>query len=196
MIESFLSSLNQFQKKETPLPKIIIVYGPTACGKTALSIELAQYLDTEIISTDSRQIYRDMDIWTGKITEQEMQWIPHHMLDIIYPTQIFSMAEFGKKSLTFIENIIQKWKIPILCGGTGLYIDSVLYEMAIPDSEPDWKYREELEKITFAILCVDLRYFEKQGNQKENPKIQRLSDLNHFLLLHIMMKIEKISIRI
>lgn len=147
MIESFLSSLNQFQKKETPLPKIIIVYGPTACGKTALSIELARYLDTEIISTDSRQIYRDMDIWTGKITEQEMQWIPHHMLDIIYPTQIFSMAEFGKKSLTFIENIIQKWKIPILCGGTGLYIDSVLYEMAIPDSEPDWKYREELEKI-------------------------------------------------
>ncbi|MBP6981580.1 tRNA (adenosine(37)-N6)-dimethylallyltransferase MiaA [Candidatus Gracilibacteria bacterium] len=147
MIELFLSSLNQFQKKETTLPKIIIVYGPTACGKTALSIELGKYLDTEIISTDSRQIYKDMDIGTGKITEEEMQGIRHHMLDIISPTEIFSMAEFGKTSLPMIEKIVQTGKIPILCGGTGLYIDSVLYEMAIPDSEPDWKYREELEKI-------------------------------------------------
>lgn len=73
MIESFLSSLEQFQKKESTLPKLIIVYGPTACGKTALSIELAKHLHTEIISTDSRQIYTDMDIGTGKVTREEMQ---------------------------------------------------------------------------------------------------------------------------
>jgi tRNA dimethylallyltransferase len=176
MIELFLSSLNQFQKKETTLPKIIIVYGPTACGKTALSIELGKYLDTEIISTDSRQIYKDMDIGTGKITEEEMQWIRHHMLDIISPTEIFSMAEFGKTSLPMIEKIVQTWKIPILCWGTGLYIDSVLYEMAIPDSEPDWKYREELEKIRI-----------EKGNQflwemlfRVDPLYARELEINNF----------------
>ena len=108
MIELPIASMEQFQKKETPLPKLIVLYGPTACGKTALSIELAKYLDTEIISTDSRQIYQGMDIGTGKITEEEMQGIPHHMLDIISPKEIFSMAEFGKKSLPIVQGISEK----------------------------------------------------------------------------------------
>lgn len=147
MTPNLLESLQSYLQSETELPKIIVIYGPTACGKTALSIEVAQYLESEIISTDSRQIYRTMDIGTGKITKEEMQWIPHHMIDIIDPNQVYSVVEYVHRALPIIQEIQKKWKIPILCGGTGLYIDGILYTMAYPDTPPDWKYREELETI-------------------------------------------------
>ena len=139
-IEEYLSS-------KTELPKIIVVYGPTACWKTALSIEIAQFLNSEIISTDSRQIYRYMDIGTGKVTKEEMSGIPHHMIDVIDPTDIYSVVDFTKMALPKIQEIQKIGKIPILCGGTGLYIDGVLYDMPYPDTPPDWEYRESLEKI-------------------------------------------------
>ena len=147
MNESIKASLDHFHSIQTEYPKIIVIYGPTACGKTALSIDIARYLESEIISVDSRQVYRYMDIGTGKITQEEMQWIPHHMLDVIDPSTIFSVVDYVRQALPIIARILQKWKIPILCGGTGLYIDGVLWEMAYPDTPPDWEYREELETI-------------------------------------------------
>lgn len=140
-------SIDKFGKTNTGLPKIIVIYGPTACGKTALSLEVAKHLWSEIVSADSRQIYRYMNIWTGKIKKKEMQWIPHHMIDIIDPNVTFSVVDFVKMAIPIIEWIQSKWRIPILCGGTGLYIDGILNEMRYPDTPPNWEYRSELETI-------------------------------------------------
>ncbi len=147
MLASFWEQIKEYIKSESDNPKIVVVYGPTACGKTALSLEIAKYLGSEIISTDSRQIYRYMDIGTGKIQKSEMQWISHHMIDIIDPSETFSVVDFVDRALPIIKRIQSEWKIPILCGGTGLYIDGILYEMSYPDTPPDWKYRDELEEI-------------------------------------------------
>ncbi len=147
MNPTFRGEIEDFLWTHHTLPPLIVIYGPTACGKTTLSIELAKYLDAEIISADSRQIYRYMDIGTGKVTSEEMQWIPHHMLDVIDPIEKYSVVDFVNRALPHIESIQKKGKIPIICGGTGLYIDGILYEMAYPDTRPDWVYREELEQI-------------------------------------------------
>lgn len=140
-------TIQQFLWSEQPFPKIIVIYGPTACGKTRLSLEVAKYTNSEIVSADSRQIYRGLDIGTGKITQAETEWIPHHMIDIIDPSITFSMVDFANHALPIIADIARKGKIPILCGGTGLYIDSILYEMDYPDTPPDWEYRDMLEMI-------------------------------------------------
>lgn len=143
--------LSTYLKTETPLPKIIVVYGPTACGKTAISLEIAWYVrdlgyDPHIISADSRQIYRGLDIGTGKIRKEEMQGISHHMLDVIDPSEKYSMVDFRRD--VDVLSFWQKEKImPIVCGGTGLYIDAILYDMEYPDNPPDWDYRQELENI-------------------------------------------------
>ena len=139
--------IDRFLLEETPRTKIIVIYGPTACGKTRLSLDVAEYLHSEIISADSRQIYRELDIGTGKIQKEEMRWIPHHMIDIISPLEAFSMVDYANRALPIIDEIVKKWWIPILCWGTWLYIDAVLYAMEYPDTPPDWGYREELENI-------------------------------------------------
>lgn len=147
MLQKYKEKIDTYISSETELPKVIVIYWPTACGKTALSLDVAEYIGSEIISTDSRQIYRHMDIGTGKIKSEEMRNIPHHMIDIIDPSQVFSVVDFVKQALPSIEQIQNKWKIPILCGWTGLYIDGLLYEMAYPDTPPDWEYRADLEDI-------------------------------------------------
>lgn len=139
------NKLVEFLEKKSKKQKIIVIYWPTASGKTGLSIEIAQYLDSEIISTDSRQIYKQMNIWTGKVTSDEMQNIPHYMLDIISPDEKYSVGEFKKEAEKNIEQIIQKNKIPILCGGTGLYIDSLIYDFNIPKVPADEVLRKKLE---------------------------------------------------
>lgn len=139
------NKLDKFLEKKSKKQKIIVIYWPTASGKTGVSIEIAQYLDSEIISTDSRQIYKQMNIWTGKVTPDEMQNIPHFMLDIISPDEKYSVGEFKKEAEKNIEQIIQKNKIPILCGGTGLYIDSLIYDFDIPKVPADEVLRKKLE---------------------------------------------------
>ncbi len=150
MNPSVQQSLNTFIENKSDLPKIIVIYGPTACGKTALSIEVAQYLRGEVISTDSRQIYRYMDIGTGKITPEEMQWVPHHMIDIIDPSEAFSVIDFREMAMPIIERIWNEKKIPILCGGTWLYTDSIIYERSYAEIETDWNLRNELEEYRLA----------------------------------------------
>ena len=127
-------------------PKVIVICGPTASGKTALSIELAKKVNGEIISSDSMQIYKDMDIGTAKPTEKEMQGIKHYLIDFVEPNQRYSVAEFKKDAENAIEEVLEKDKTPIVVGGTGLYVDSLIYGIEYPDIELDEKYREKLEK--------------------------------------------------
>ncbi|MCX7695830.1 MAG: tRNA (adenosine(37)-N6)-dimethylallyltransferase MiaA [Caloramator sp.] len=127
--------------------KIIIIAGPTASGKTSLGIELAKKINGEIISADSMQIYKYMDIGTAKPTEDEMQGVKHHLIDIIYPDEEFSVALFKQYADKAIELIYSNGKIPIVVGGTGLYINSLTYSLNFSDSAPDKEYREYLENI-------------------------------------------------
>ena len=131
--------------------KLIAVVGPTASGKTALSIALAKELGGEIISCDSMQIYRGMDIGTAKPTLCEMDGIVHHLIDIVDPSENFSAADYAILAKAKIDEVYAKGKTPIFCGGTGLYLDSVVRPTAYGASEPEPEYREEL----FAIAKED-----------------------------------------
>ncbi|HHY74729.1 MAG TPA: tRNA (adenosine(37)-N6)-dimethylallyltransferase MiaA [Bacillus bacterium] len=126
--------------------KVIAIIGPTAVGKTKMSIELASALGGEIISGDSMQIYRGMDIGTAKVTKAEMDGIPHHLIDIKNPTEDFSVAEFQMLATELIDDICKRGKIPIIAGGTGLYIQSVLYNYNFSDATSNLEYRTFLEK--------------------------------------------------
>ena len=143
---NYKEKVKKFLEKKSNKKKIIVIYWPTASGKTWLSIEVAKFIDSEIISTDSRQIFRELNIWTGKITEEEKEWIKHYMIDIINPDQEYSVGEFKKTSEEYLDEIYSKWKVPILCWGTGLYIDSLIYDFNIPEIPADEKLRKSLEK--------------------------------------------------
>ncbi|MBR5318298.1 MAG: tRNA (adenosine(37)-N6)-dimethylallyltransferase MiaA [Peptococcaceae bacterium] len=123
---------------------LVILVGPTAVGKTAASIGLAKALNGEIISGDSMQIFRGLDIGTAKITAEEMDGVPHHMIDIKEPWESFSAAEFKDSVDGLIEDICQRGKLPIIVGGTGFYINGVLYEYHFGEADTDEAYRQEL----------------------------------------------------
>ena len=127
-------------------PKVIVICGPTASGKTKLSIELAKQIQGEIVSCDSMQIYQEMNIGTAKPTKEEMQGIPHYLLDFVSPSKRYSVADFQKDATLAIENILQHNKVPILVGGTGLYIDSLVKNIEYPEIELDSNYRKQLEE--------------------------------------------------
>ena len=127
-------------------PKVIVICGPTASGKTALSIELAKKINGEIISCDSMQIYKYMDIGTAKPTLEEQKEVKHHMIDFVEPNQRYSVAEYKKDAEKSIEEILLKGKTPIIVGGTGLYVDSLIYGIEYPEIELDEEYRKQLEK--------------------------------------------------
>lgn len=127
--------------------KLLVIYWPTACGKTALTIELAQKYNGEVINADSRQIYRGMNIGTGKVTQEEMQWITHHMLDIRDISELYGVGEYAPEARRIIADIHARGKLPILSGGTGLFIDSVVGNFTIPEVVADWEYRDEMEKF-------------------------------------------------
>lgn len=144
-------------------PKVIVICGPTASGKTTLSIQLAQKINGEIISSDSMQIYKDMNIGTAKPDQQEMQGIKHYLLDFVEPNQRYSVADYKKDAENAIEDILQKWKVPIIVGGTGLYVDSLIYGIEYPNIEFDENYRKELE-----------RRVEKEGLEKLYEKAKKI----------------------
>ncbi|MEG2058129.1 MAG: tRNA (adenosine(37)-N6)-dimethylallyltransferase MiaA, partial [Romboutsia sp.] len=127
--------------------KILVLAGPTAVGKTELSIKLAKELNGEIISTDSMQIYKHMDIGSAKITKEEMDGITHHMIDIIEPNKEFSVAAFKEMAEKCINDVLSRKKLPILTGGTGLYINALTCNMTFTKAKKDDKYRSELEDL-------------------------------------------------
>ena len=126
--------------------KIIVIVGPTASGKSALAVRLAKKFNGEIISADSRQVYRGLDIGTGKTTKQEMKGIPHHLLDVANPKRQFSVAKYKELAEANIRYIVSYGKLPIVVGGTGFYIDALTGTANFPDVPPNKKLREKLSK--------------------------------------------------
>ena len=127
-------------------PKILVICGPTASGKTALAVELALRHHGEVVSADSMQIYRRMDIGTAKPTQAEMRGVPHHMLDVADPEEDFSVARYVDMAAKCVDDILSRGKLPILAGGTGLYIDSLLSGRTFAPFQPDSPLRGQLEE--------------------------------------------------
>ena len=127
------------------MKKVIVLGGPTATGKTEMAVELALLVDGEVISADSAQVYRYMNIGTAKPTLEEQRGIPHHMIDIVYPDEEFSVARYKAMAEDTIKNILSRGKVPIVAGGTGLYISSLVYNIQFSDTISDWGFRERMK---------------------------------------------------
>lgn len=126
---------------------LIILTGPTAVGKTALSIALAKAVNGEIISADSMQVYRKMNIGTAKITQKEMCGVPHHLIDILDPDEEFNVVLFKQYALAAMEDIYSRGRIPVVVGGTGFYIQALLYDVDFTENDGSYEYRHELEAL-------------------------------------------------
>ena len=165
--------------------KVIVICGPTASGKTALSIELAKKINGEIVSCDSMQIYKDMDIGTAKPTIEEMQGIKHYMLDFVSPDERYSVADYKKQAKQAIREIIEKGKVPIVVGGTGLYVDSLIYEIEYQDIKFDEKYRKQLEerseKEGLEVLYNEAKKIDPEAitkiSQNDKKRILRILEI-------------------
>ena len=166
-------------------PKVIVICGPTASGKTALSIELAKKINGEIVSADSMQIYKDMNIGSAKVTNEEMQGIKHYMIDCVSPDERFSVADYKTNAKNAIEEIIKKGKTPSVVGGTGLYIDALIYEIEYKDIKIDENYRKELQEIEKnqglevlykKALEIDPKAMEKIS-QNDSKRIMRVLEI-------------------
>lgn len=152
--------------------KIITIIGQTSTGKSDFAVEIAKLINGEIISADSRQVYKGMNLGTGKITKKEMKGIPHHLLDVISPRNIFSVNNFQKIANKKITEIINQGKIPIICGGTGFYIDSIVNGNIFPEVPPNKKLRKELATKTKEELFNILKKIDKNRAKtidKNNP---------------------------
>jgi tRNA dimethylallyltransferase len=136
--------------------KLIVILGPTASGKTNLSIKIAKKYNGEVVSADSRQVYKGLNIGSGKVTKKEMQGIPHHLLDVANPKKRFTVSQYQKLALKTIKNIQKHGKLPILIGGTGFYIQSIVDGIIIPEVKPDWRLREKLSKKPLPELVKQL----------------------------------------
>ena len=164
------------------LPKIVAVVGTNASGKSALGVALARRFGGEIISADSRQVFRGLDLGSGKITPEETQGVPHHMIDIREPNEFFSMADFQRMSYRIIEEIRDRGHLPMIVGGTGLYVDSVADGYLLSDKEPDLAYRAELERLTTPQLyekLVGLRpdvQVERNNRNRVMRMLERIHD--------------------
>lgn len=128
------------------MEKVVVIVGPTASGKTKLAIELAKRIDGEIVSCDSMQIYKYMDIGTAKPTKQEMSEVVHHMIDVVLPDEEFSVAKYKDMAEGCIEDILRRNKAPIVVGGTGLYANALIYNLDFKDTVCNWEYRHRLER--------------------------------------------------
>lgn len=164
------------------LPKVVAVVGTNASGKSALGIELAKKYDAEIISADSRQVFRGLDLGSGKVTPEETQGVPHHLIDVREPNEFFSMADFQRMAYQAIDDICGRGKLPMIVGGTGLYVDSVLDGYLLSDKEPDLAYRAELEKLTTPQLYDMLLALKPDAQVEKNNRnrvmriIERIHD--------------------
>jgi tRNA dimethylallyltransferase len=143
-------------------PKILIILGQTATGKSDLAVDLAKKLNGEIVSADSRQVYTGLDIGSGKITRRETKGVPHYLIDVISPKKIFSVVDFQKLAYEHIDEILKRGKLPIICGGTGFYIQSIVEGFVLPEISVNKKLRKELEKKDLAELQTILKNLDKK----------------------------------
>ena len=168
-------------------PKVIVICGPTASGKTSLSIEVAKKIDGEIISCDSMQIYKEMNIGTAKPTVEEMQGIPHYMLDFVLPSERYSVADFKEAATDRIEDILKREKVPIIVGGTGLYVDALTKNITYPEIEIDLEYRKQLEELIkengLESLYEEAKKIDEKAMQtiskNDKKRIMRVLEIYH-----------------
>jgi tRNA dimethylallyltransferase len=155
--------------------KVIVILGPTASGKSDLAVALAKKLNGEVVSADSRQVYRGLDIGSGKITRREMRGVRHHLLNVASPGGLFTVARYRTLARHAVSDILKRGKLPIIAGGTGLYIDSLLYDTPLPEVAPNKKLRTQLEKKTVAQLYVRLKKLDpRRAGNIENKNKRRL----------------------
>ena len=169
------------EKRKTK-PKIIAIVGTTASGKSDLGIHLAQKFNGEVVSCDSRQVYKGLDLGSGKVTQEEQQLAVHHMLDIIEPGTKYSVANFQKQAYKCIDDILSRGKLPILVGGTGLYVRALTDGYNFVDIKPNKKLRTELEKLSRDELIKKAIELGENNNEA-----QKLSPA------HLIRRIEKLS---
>ncbi|MBE2912742.1 tRNA (adenosine(37)-N6)-dimethylallyltransferase MiaA [Anoxybacillus flavithermus] len=149
--------------------KVVVLIGPTAVGKTKMSIQLAKRLNGEIINGDSMQVYKGLDIGTAKIRQEETEGIPHHLLDIKEPHESFSVAEFQTLARSLIKDITKRGKLPIIVGGTGLYIQSVIYDYQFSDAPSNDLYRQSLERCSPDELYEQLKRIDPLSAERIHP---------------------------
>ncbi|WP_025114022.1 tRNA (adenosine(37)-N6)-dimethylallyltransferase MiaA [Lysinibacillus fusiformis] len=163
---------NKLQQAE-----VVAIVGPTASGKTALSIELAKKYNGEIINGDSMQVYKGLDIGTAKITEEEMEGVPHHLLSVLEPTESFSVADYQKLVRAKIADIQARHKLPIIVGGSGLYVQAVLFDFQFTDEKVDeaarQAYYDELEKLGPEAMHDKLKQLDPQTAEAIHPNNTR-----------------------
>lgn len=135
------------------LPSIVAVMGTNASGKSALAVRLARHFSGEVVSADSRQVFCGLDLGSGKITREEMQGVPHHLIDVVRPNDFYSMADFQRQAYRAINGILARGHLPFLAGGTGLYLSAVTEGYRLSDKAPDLSYRTELEQLSTATLA-------------------------------------------
>ena len=148
--------------------KLIVIMGTNASGKSGLGVELAARYGGEVVSADSRQVFRGLDLGSGKITPEEMQGVPHHLIDVCEPGDFFSMADFQRRAYDAIDDILSRGKLPFLVGGTGLYVDAVAEGYELSDIEPDLALRAHLETFETPALYEMLK--EKLPDTDIDPK--------------------------
>src|SRR3989338_5971031 len=154
-------------------PKVLVILGPTSSGKSALAVELARKFDGEVISADSRQVYRGLTIGTGKISKREMKGVPHHLLDEVSPHRIFTADDFVNRARTAVRDVLKRGKLPIVAGGPGFFIDALVGRIVLPNVPPNKKLRVQLEKKSAAQLYALLKRKDSQRAKNIEPRHKR-----------------------
>ena len=170
---------------------VVAIVGPTCSGKTSLSIKLAKELNGEIIACDSRNIYKYMDIGTAKPTDEEMEGIKHYMLDVAKPDEIYSVAQYKKDAKKAIDSIFEIDKVPIVCGGTGLYTRALLEGLEIPEVSPNQEFRDSLNKLADQEGCETL--YQKL-NQLDPEAAKKINQNDRFRIIRALEVIEELKI--
>ena len=170
-------------------PKVIVIVGPTASGKSDCAIELAKRIDGEIVSADSMQIYREMNIGTAKVTNEEMSGVKHYMINIVNPDEDFNVAMYKKMAEEALEEIASKGKTPIVVGGTGLYINTLVNGIEFSEIDKDEEYRKELEKKV-SVEGIDGIYEELKS---VDPEAANIIDKNNVRRVIRALEIYKVT---
>jgi len=176
-------------------PKVVVILGPTSSGKSSLAVRLAKEFNGEIISADSRQVYKDLNLGTGKITKKEMGGVPHYLLSVANPKKRFTVVEYQKLATKAINTIVQKKKLPVIVGGTGFYIDSIIWNTNFPRIPPNLPLRKRLEKKSTEELFKILK--KKDGRRAKSidskNKVRLIRALEIINTLKVVPKIKQNS---